>query len=283
MIHGTAIRWMDGHPHLRIRDGEPISLMGPLRIAVGQRRCIGHRLGDRSVPCPDDARPSGRQCARCAALDTFAPCMRCDGSRCPALHPDAARHCQDTHHLYLAHFGGGPIKVGTAIHGRQDARPAEQGPLAAIRVARGPGPSIKRLERAISRATSMVEAYRRATKLRWLRARTTEEDAFDALLTASSSLRTRAIGPDALWHPPQRVSLPALARRTRQSIDTEAELPVEEGRTLEGTVVGAVGSVLVLEEPAGRMLVDAGALVGRLLDLDPRGSPRRPVVQLGLF
>ena len=210
--------------------------------------------------------------------------MICDGFACPPLVPSAREACVQTHHLYLASFGGPEVKVGTASDPRRTARLVDQGPLFAIRVASGTGPRIKQLEHVASHQTVAVEGMRRSRKLALLRGAMTAEQAEQRVMAVHASLlNVAAPDYDDLLHDPDPLRLPRLARETRASLRAEAELPIEEGCRLEGTVVGAVGHIAVLEDSEGRFVLDLGQLVGRLVDLDPPASIRRSQVQLGLF
>ncbi len=296
----TGYGWEDGYPVLRSRldqgrgpartlhlhpDREPLSL------AVGPRHCIGYRQGRQRMTCPDDADltdRTGRQCFSCQQRDTFRPCLICDGFRCPKLVPSAYQSCTQDHHLYLASFGGPEVKVGTASHPRRQARLVDQGPLFAVRVAVGTGPRIKQLETIASTRTVAVEGMRRSRKMALLRGATGQSDVREAVLDVLTDLRSVCGSDyggqyDDLFVTPEVVTLPAFARQTREALQHESELPVEEGRRIEGRVVGAIGHVAVLEEPAGRVLVDLGDLVGRRVTLNPGPEVRRSTVQLGLF
>ncbi|MCO4746914.1 MAG: DUF2797 domain-containing protein [Proteobacteria bacterium] len=189
-----------------------------------------------------------------------------------------------THHLYLASFGGSEVKVGTASDRRREARLIDQGPLFAIRVAAGTGPRIKQLEHVVSHQTAAVEGMRRSRKLALLRGVMTAEQAEERVMAAHAAL-IEVANPDYtdLLHDPDPLRLPRLARETRAELRAETELPIEQGCRLEGMVVGAVGHIAVLEDSEGRFVLDLGKLVGHLVDLDPPASSRRSQVQLGLF
>ncbi|MEZ4318731.1 MAG: DUF2797 domain-containing protein [Myxococcota bacterium] len=282
--------WSEGRPVLRFRTREGHGrlvervLGGPLRLGIGPRRCTGYREGRQAKPCPDRAEASGKQCPACMARDTFRPCMICDGFACPRLVPSARQACQQTHHLYLASFGGPEVKVGTASDPRRTARLVDQGPLYAVRVASGPGPRIKQLEHVASTKTQAVEGARRSRKLALLRAGTTRDEAAQRVLDVLSDVRAVAGADyDDLFHLPEVVRLPPLVDETRAKLRGEPELPVEEGARVDVHVLGAIGHVALVEEPAGRFLLDLGELVGRLVDPDPPQSQRRSQVQLGLF
>ena len=286
----TGYGWRDGVPVLKWREREgrgrvrEESVLGDLRLGIGAKRCTGYREGRQSMPCPDAATPTGKTCPACLMRDTFRPCLICDGFACPRLVPSVRESCRQTHHLYLASFGGEEVKVGTASDPRRTARLVEQGPLFAVRIASGPGPRIKQLEHVASTKTHAVEGARRSRKLALLRGNMRSEDARERVMAVFSDVRAVA-GPDydALFHVPEVVFMPPLARETRASLRGEPELPVEEGARLEGRVTGAVGHVAVIEEPAGRFLLDLGELAGRLVDPDPPRTVRRSTVQLGLF
>lgn len=288
-LHVIGYAWGPERPELRLRTvfGEPVEPMvleGDVALGIGVRCCIGHRAGDERVPCPTRRRiDKGRQCDACLAADTFAPCMRCDGSRCPPLHPAARRSCRSTHHLYLADFGGPVLKVGTAADARRDARLHDQGPIAALRVASGPGPQIKQIERFASTHTELVEAFRRSRKLALLRSRMQREEAIERLLDALADLRDAGPPHEELFGMPQQVRMPALAEQTRRRIDHQTELPVEEGRVVRGRVLGAIGSVVLLEQDGHQHLLELGDLVGHAIDPSPPDDLPPPVMQLGLF
>ncbi|MCB9677592.1 MAG: DUF2797 domain-containing protein [Alphaproteobacteria bacterium] len=286
----TGFGWHEGRPQLRVRAdagrGKTLdwTFPGALRVGVGERRCTGYREGRQPKPCPDAATATGKQCPACMARDTFRPCMICDGFACPRLVPSAREACLQTHHLYLASFGGPEVKVGTASDPRKTARLVDQGPLYAVRVARGPGPRIKQLEHVASTQTTAVEGARRSRKLALLRGGMRTEEAAERVLSVLSDVRAVAGADyDDLFQLPEVVRMPTLARETREAVRGEPELPVEEGARIEVRVVGAVGHTALVEEPAGRFLLDLGELVGRLVDPDPPASTPRSRVQLGLF
>jgi len=191
------------------------------------------------------------------------------------------RRCERTHHLYLASFGQPRLKVGTASHGRREQRIVEQGPLAAARVAQGPGPQIKQMESMLVRDEDFVELMRRDRKTALLGSGMSSAAAREQVHAAAGTLRKR-LSRDyhALLQPPQDVATPPLAERARGW--PVVELPVQPDVRIEGEVVGAIGHLLFLDEADGRFALDLGALKARILEQNPdRG--RRPTVQLGLF
>jgi len=284
----TGYTWSEGDALLYVRQGgtgdsTPYVLEGRVCFRITQeRRCVGFFGADGFERCPD-ARTlsSGSQCDGCVGRDRFRACMICDGSRCPSGPPDLRARCDAPHILYLACFGDDTIKVGTASLHRRRARIVEQGPLAAVRIAQADGPTIKQMERILSQG-EFVEVMRRAKKTELLGSRMTEEEALAQVLEAASRVPT--IVPLAYrpyLHAPQIVDAPEFARASRGR--SVRELPVQAGTVIEGSVVGAVGHVLFVEDETGCFALDLGALKARVLEFEPTGPKKRPVVQLGLF
>lgn len=288
-LHVVGYAWGPRHPFLRVRTvfgepAEPVQLDGELALGIGARCCIGHRSGDTQVPCPTRRRlDSGRQCERCLAADTFRPCMTCDGTRCPPLHPAARATCRGVHHLYLADFGGPVLKVGTAADVRRDARLHDQGPIAALRVASGPGPRIKQIERFASTHTELVEAMRKDRKRTLLRSRMGQAEALERLTDALADLMDAGPPFPELFGVPHQVRLPTLAEATRPRIDHQTDVPVREGCVVRGDVRGAIGSVVLLEHEGHEHLLELGDLVAVTIDTAPPEDLPAPAMQLGLF
>lgn len=269
--------WSDDN-RIEIRE-----LTGPLafRIEPG-RHCTGFHDGRALRVCPTrETVNRGRQCEACQLQDAFRPCMMCNGSRCPRLNRKMRAYCQGTHHLYLACFGEPTLKVGTASHHRRDQRVIEQGPLAAARVAQAPGPTIKQMEHKLVEA-GFTETMRRQRKTVLLQGAMSEQEARQRVQTAAADLA------DALpaefhgaLHEPVFVEQPPFAKASRQLAINE--LRIEDERVVEGTVVGAVGHVLFIDDGDGCFALDLGELRGRRVEWDPEGPRRRATAQLGLF
>lgn len=287
-VLGLGYGWREGQPFLRVRQLHDdhvrlVPMAGRVRLQpLPERYCTDFYDGQEGRPCPEGTRlRRGAQCEACQLRDAFRPCMRCDGTRCPRLSPAMRRYCRQDHHLYLACFGDETIKVGTASHPRRTARVVEQGPLAAVRVARGEGPAIKRMERALS-AGAFTETMRRDRKTQLLAGSMTEAEAFARVEAAAAELH-EVLAPEhhPYLHAPERVPAPALARASR-SLSVQP-VALEVGAVLDGEVVGAIGHVVFVRDGDGLVIaVDLGALKARVLELDPRAGPK-PVVQLGLF
>ena len=236
---------------------------------LDDRRCAGRIDFEqlRRLPCEErTVLESGTQCAACRAREGFAECIRCDGVSCPPLAPAVHRYCTGTHHLYLATFGGKEVKVGTASHLRRRARLVEQGALVAAYVATAPGPEIKQLERAVA-ALGFPTAMRRREKLALLGSGVDEAEAEARILAALDEIG-RAL-PDSMHdalHPPEPMRQPALARRARTYSYLQS-LPLRPGSTVAGEVLGAVGSLVVLDDGGGAAALDLADLRCRVIEM----------------
>lgn len=235
------------------------------------RRCAGRIDFEqlRRLPCEErTVLESGTQCAVCRAREGFAECIRCDGLSCPPLAPAVHRYCTGTHHLYLATFGGEEVKVGTASKQRRRARLVEQGALVAAYVATAPGPEIKQLERAVA-DLGYPTAMRRREKLALLGSQVNEAEAEARVLAALDEI-SRAL-PDSMHealHPPEPMRQPALARRARTYSYLQS-LPLRPGSTVAGEVLGAVGSLVVLDDGGGAAALDLADLRCRVIEMQP--------------
>ena len=253
------------------------------------RWCTGWRdfAADVRRKCPD-ARDitRGQQCDRCRIEEGFYLCLTCDGARCPALPAAIERYCLQTHRLYLADFGTGRVKVGTASGDEGDGRVTGQGPLAAAYIARGPGPRIKRLERASSSAGLTEQMTRRrkgATAFAPEAANASAEaTARERVLAAAAMLRERLTGDDAAaLHDPQLIALPP---RHAYVGDVPAYvIPVTPGATIRGLVRHVRGGFALLDVLGVPAILDLGELRARRLDLTPRDPTPPPAAQLPLF
>jgi hypothetical protein len=249
------------------------------------RRCAGHIDFEqlRRVPCEERTLlESGTQCAACRAREGFAACVRCDGLSCPPLAPAVQRYCTGIHHLYLATFGGEEVKVGTASQLRRRARLVEQGALVAAYIATAPGPEIKQLERAVA-SLGYPTAMRRREKLALLGSGVGEAEAEARVLAALDEI-ARALPAsmhDAL-HPPEPTRQPELARRAR-SYSYLQSLPLRPGSTVAGEVLGAVGSLVVLDDGGGAAALDLAELRCRVIEMQPRTAESDVSRQLPLL
>ena len=287
-VHVLGYTWREGQPCLRILEEDQRSnlpLVGDIDwLVTPERRCIGRREEGvpRSCPTGDVPRGSGH-CERCQWADGFRVCMICTGFNCPSLPPAMHEKCQSQHVLYLASFGDDRVKVGTAVWHRRDGRLHDQGPLAALRVASAEGPVIKQMEHVLVKA-GFTEAFRREDKRRLLASATSPQDALAGLHAEArrlpellSSSYHAALGIEI-------VPLPDLAIRTRDRYAARDLLDASPGCRRTGSIVGAVGHLLAVEDEAGVFYLDLAGLKARVIDLAPSSREgRRSRVQLSLF
>ncbi|MCI0712425.1 MAG: DUF2797 domain-containing protein [Chloroflexi bacterium] len=247
-----------------------------------QRRCIGwiDFENKERQPCPDLA--TVKQCDFCKQREGFLPCVMCNGFDCPPLKPSVEAYCQRPHSLYLACFGSDRVKVGTASEGRKYVRLHEQGPLAAMLVAKASGPLIKQMEAIISRM-GYTEAMRTSTKQKLLTSGMTENEAKQHLLKALEDILSRIpVQYETYFQEPEHVKIPPLALAARQFRELEALKP-EVDQILGGHVVAASGNFLVFQDNVGAMTLDLSALRSWVIEMNPDGQPAKRTKQLSLF
>lgn len=253
------------------------------------RWCTGWRdfEADARRKCPDGRQiVRGTQCDRCRIEEGFYLCLTCDGTRCPALPPAIERYCRQTHRLYLADFGTGRVKVGTASGETGNGRVMGQGPIAAAYVARGPGPTIKRLEKMAS-ALGLTEQMTRRRKgttafVRGGGRRVDEEAARERVSAAWGRLRDELTGEEtAALHEPEFVTVPP--RGAYEGEIPAQGIPVEAGRTIRGEVRRVRGGFALVEVMGVPGVLDLGELRGRKVDLTPREAAPPAPSQLSLF
>jgi hypothetical protein len=337
--HVIGPTWHQGTPGLRVwvpnDDGQEgtldtLLLSGELCMTpLPDRSCIGHFSYERGerVPCPFSSSKSpygtpvsnaSAQCDRCRLDEGTYLCLTCDGSRCPILPPALLERCVRPHRLYLMDFGTGSVKVGTSAEGRAQERVIEQGPIAAALIAAGPGPTIKRLERAASslgttervrRTRKGAVAFRAADEPL---ARRRIEEAFERISAGIRSgrahgssgssgstardyaARSELPGPvfgetggliseedAASLHDPQFVMLPS-PEPARLNAPLH-QIAVRPGQTIRGPILEVRGGFALLDVMGLPGLLDLAALRGWLVDLKPADATPPPPVQLPLL
>ncbi|WP_431870501.1 DUF2797 domain-containing protein [Nocardiopsis eucommiae] len=184
-MHPTApltllgLDWSDPDtPRLRTSDPDRPghSLLHPLlgehsfRVEGEQRRCVGWfdltGAEGRHVRCrTDETVTRGRQCRRCQYREGFVAAHQ--AHRTPDALPENIRdYLRQPHWLYLDVFADGTTKVGTAADARRHSRLAEQGPVAALYLARTTdGLTVRTLESAVSRHFGLPEQVQTRRKV----------------------------------------------------------------------------------------------------------------------
>lgn len=137
--------------------------------AAAGKYCLGfHRVLEREertwTRCVDQVPADrGYQCARCFAQDDFR--FMHDVHRSGIAPAGLKRYLDQPHWLYVATFGDGATKVGTASHLRKRARLVEQGAVVAQYVAHArDGLVVRVLEDEVTRAVGLQQAVRSGTK-----------------------------------------------------------------------------------------------------------------------
>ncbi len=165
-----GITWKNnGNPHYEIiRNGviTAINLSAGIPISQrGERHCTGYYdfsygTTGAHTPCPHAAQVAkGHQCRSCQFQEGFVALH--NTKHLNAVPPQLRNYVSQEHYLYLAAFGGGVVKVGTAARSRHPARWYEQGALAAMRIASRPdGIAIRQLESRISHTHGIAQTVR---------------------------------------------------------------------------------------------------------------------------
>lgn len=154
---GTIERWTGPNNRLAFR------LVGDLRYCTGHFK-FRNGLGTRQPCTQQSAIKSGKQCDRCRYLEGFANVHQHVGD-ISGLPPQIRDYIATPHYLYIACFGGGQVKVGTAAESRRSSRLYEQGAIAARIIARSPdGLHVRGLERLVSE-TGFKQQIRGKSKL----------------------------------------------------------------------------------------------------------------------
>ena len=175
-----CIRDRPDTPKLRISSpAEAGSRLVPLldehtfHVQDEQKHCVGwfdlngphaaHRVCERAQPLE-----RGRQCRHCQYREGFLAAHQAHSD--PAALPTNIRaYLQQPHWLYLDIFADGTTKVGTAAESRRRSRLAEQGPTAAVYVARtDDGIAVRALETAVSERFNLTQQVRSSRKVRGL-------------------------------------------------------------------------------------------------------------------
>ncbi|MFG2006190.1 DUF2797 domain-containing protein [Spirillospora sp. NPDC048911] len=243
----------------------------------GPRRCTGLWNGASRTDCPTAEVVASvgvqSQCRACAAADHGR-----------ALASDRATDHR-TFALYLAWFGPDLIKVGITAAERDRDRLLEQGAIAFTLLATGSHGAIRRAERLVTGTGLAAERIgaREKADAWWILPPENEraqlvEAAYTAIHDAVAALhagRGADHGP-GLW--PPGLSLASL-KVVDQAIDfglteppprTYAEAAaVRDGAILAGEIKAIIGRLLLLEGPAGPLLVDMRRIAGWQFTLVP--------------
>lgn len=291
-----GVGWAGRTPLLQVLTGEgPGSVVQRIPLlardlawsATSDRRwCTGIPGGPGAahLPCPDQNPATGRQCPQCAGRDVFRFVHQAHrgGYTPPAL----SEYLSRPQWLYVATFGDGTTKVGTAIEERGWTRLDEQGPPAATQVAVAPdGRVVRVLEELISTALPLGQSVHRSRKLAGVlqplprRVLLHEHDL--AVRSVSDLLRGVPLDPrvqlvEREWTPPAAAS--ALLAQMQDPARPPVAYPHDPSLGRHGLhVIGALGPIALAHLPGdpqrSPFVVDLGALRGRRLTLGEFTSP----------
>lgn len=244
---------------------------------AGPKRCIGHQIsGADETTGASDADDCGRTLCNAPATERgqCEPCATADGlpRKFKAAGPGE-------HAVYLASYGQGLIKVGTARWDRRVRRLTEQGAVEGLVVARGDGGEALKLEKWWRDEVGVPDRYAPGKRL-----------AGSVMPVASSELLRHELlhllelhrcRREAPWLPkPEQIDLPPVPVFSHQP---QPRL-LRDGVTIRGRVHSVCGATLVVDEGEGSEKLIAAALSGfagfHLRALDE--ADYKPQ-QLGLF
>lgn len=216
------------------------------------------------VPCPSKIKiKKGNKCLLCYQTDLVHPCLICDGTKCAAEH-SLQRICEKaTAYVYIASFGLNRIKVGVAHNTRIPQRWIEQGANMAKRIIVGNGKEVRRFEKAIHNALNVLSGLKTNKKVDTLWKRSNKEEVY--ALTRTEEEITRRFPELSFYHDhlhdlSEIYGLPLLDRRP-------IELKIKKNLQISGKILGAKGSLLLLEIGNLPFFVNLKHLLGRKIEL----------------
>lgn len=215
------------------------------------------------VPCPSRAKvEKGNKCKSCYQADVVHPCLICDGTKCTA-EPSSQRICEKaTAYVYLASFGLNQTKVGVAHETRIPQRWIEQGANLAKRIIVGNGIEVRRMEKTIHKTLNVLSGLRTNKKIDtlWKRSDTEEIHALTRIEEEiTKQFPESNFCQDHLHDLSEVYDLPSLDRRP-------IELEVEKNRQISGKILGAKGSLLLLEVGNLPHFIDLKQLLGKKIE-----------------
>ncbi|MFG1774491.1 hypothetical protein ACGFIX_33340 [Nocardia salmonicida] len=262
------------------------------RIADSGRFCLGyHGFGGGRrgrLACPRRARlDAGRQCEQCRINEGWSVVHSHRGPL-TALPEQVRDYMSQPHHLYIAYFGDGMTKVGTASASRRNRRLFEQGALVARFITDSPdGLHVRDLERTVTERAGIGQAVAGVTKTRILTKplrpwAALESAVADAAEHAASALPTDIARTDIAWSGGRDFYATILAHGR---FPVATEIAGEPGEYVIDAVT-AHGHTIACRDPAGAselVLVNDTRLVGRRIELDPTIAAVPEPAQTSLF
>lgn len=248
---------------------------------LAERFCTGRfdLATGKSEPCPDRAAlrdDSFEQCLACHRATGFNPAFY----NAPELSPQQQLRNLEPHLVYLAHFGGGTLKVGMTHARRGIHRLLEQGARMGVLLARfDDAYRARALEERIARDLDVPEAIRPARK-RHLLGAPFSTGAVQAELRARVE-EIRVLEPE-LRLEPELVELDRFYGGTALFERTFTDLSETQPLAISGRCAGMIGDVLLTEQAGQRYMLSLGALVGCRVRLLPGEQANRVMGQMRL-
>ncbi|MFD4430469.1 hypothetical protein [Nocardia sp. NPDC058497] len=262
------------------------------RVTESGRFCLGYhgfgggRRGRQA--CPRRARvDSGKQCAQCRITEGWSVVHSHRGPL-TALPEQVRDYVAQPHHLYIAYFGDGMAKVGTASASRRQRRLFEQGALVARFITDSPdGLHVRELERVVSERAGLRQAVAGVTKTRILTKPLRPWSALEAAVAdaaehAAGALPADIARTDTGWSGGRDFYATILARGRFP----EAIVFTEDSGEYVIDAVTAHGHTIACVDEAGAgelVLVNDTRLIGRRIELDATITAAPRPAQTSLF
>ncbi|MFE6921475.1 hypothetical protein ACFVAV_10560 [Nocardia sp. NPDC057663] len=262
------------------------------RVRDGSRFCLGyHGFGAARrgrLACPRRARvDSGKQCAQCRITEGWSVVHSHRGPL-TTLPEQVRDYVAQPHHLYVAYFGDGMAKVGTASAARRHRRLFEQGALVARFITDSPdGLHVRELERVVSERAGLRQAVAGVTKTRILTKplrpwSALESAVADAAEHAASTLPAEITRTDTAWSGGREFYATILARGR---FPDATEFTADSGEYVIDAVTAHGHTIACVDEAgAGELvLVNDSRLIGRRIELDAAITAASRPAQTSLF
>jgi hypothetical protein len=261
------------------------------RLAAAGKQCLGrhvvHGPADRDhILCPARAAAAkGSQCEQCFVLDDSR--LIHDFHRGGRVPPGLRAYLMQPHWLYVATFGNGASKVGTASHPRKWNRLAEQGAVVARYVAHAQdGRVVRLLEDMITRDAGLPQHGPAATKAAALLtpAAAVDLDALNGRLAGEARTRLAGAGGDGFAVVDEQWVRPVLSAKACAPAARHA-YPHDLAAGAHGFRIDSLTGSIALAALDGsglEFVVNLGQLKARVIELGDHGSDV-PAVQEALF
>jgi hypothetical protein len=275
---GTVVRWAGSGTRLAFR------------LVDESRHCLGYfmfeNLTGSRVPCPNRAEvKTGKQCDRCRYLEGFSTVHQHNGpiDHLPAQIQD---YIAQPHLLYIACFGAGQSKVGTAALSRRNARLYEQGAILARIIAHSPdGLHVRQLERAVA-ASGLKQSMNSSAKTTLLTGTLDGWSPLEASLVSAAASATENLPEGSAILDQSWTGGEWFYNRLLECGQYLKTAPSVNHNEFVLDATDALGHTLLCRDGDGSpdlLLVNDSRFVGRRIELDETIENRPSSVQTSLF